>query len=220
MKSLPPLSQRQKHYEALRKYKNVVLSSPEDIRRRFGYKPITLLRLIDPSMRFPRKLRVIFACLWLQQDLQGRPAARFIIKGPRGGGKSKMLGALGFVRWFLKLRNIVNLGGSLEQASGVYRYFTEYIYASDSILNALPAEPTMLRTRTDQSNYFRAVAASQKQVRGPHPDDLNIDEACEAKDEIILSALAMINTADNPLVILTSTFHKIRIIAAAPPRPL
>lgn len=160
-------------------------------------------------MLFPRKLRIIFACLWLQQDLQGRPANRFIIKGPRGGGKSKMLGALGFVRWFLKLRNIVNLGGSLEQASGVYKYFTDYIYVCEAILNALPKEPTMLRTRTDQGNYFRAVAASQKQVRGPHPDDLNIDEACEAKDEIILSALPMVDTADNPLVVLTSTFHKI-----------
>lgn len=160
-------------------------------------------------MLFPKKLRVIFACLWLQQDLQGRPANRFIIKGPRGGGKSKMLGALGFVRWFLKLRNIVNLGGSLEQATGVYRYFTEFIFVSDAILEALPKEPTMLRTRTDKGNYFRAVAASQKQVRGPHPDDLCIDEACEAKDEIILSALPMVDTADNPLVVLTSTFHKI-----------
>jgi hypothetical protein len=113
------------------------------------------------------------------------------------------------VRWFLKQRNIVNLGGSLEQATGVYRYFTDFIFVCDAILEALPKEPTMLRTSTDKGNYYRAVAASQKQVRGPHPDDLNIDEACEAKDEIILSALPMIDTAENPLVVLTSTFHKI-----------
>jgi hypothetical protein len=103
----------------------------------------------------------------------------------------------------------VNLGGSLEQAKGVYTYFTAYIYAQDAIVRALPKEPNMLRTHTDQGNYFRAVAASQKQVRGPHPDDLNIDEACEATDEIILSALPMVDTSPNPLVILTSTFHKI-----------
>ena len=53
----------------------------------------------------------------------------------------------------------------------------------------------MLRTKTDQGNYFRAVAASQKQVRGPHPDDLFIDEACEAKDEIILSAMPMVDSS-------------------------
>lgn len=160
-------------------------------------------------MRFPKKLRVIFACLWLQQDLQGRPATRFIIKGPRGGGKSKLLGALGFVRWFLKLRDIVNLGGSLEQATGVYNYFIGHVYAEQAIIDALPKKPTMHRTKTDAGNYYRAVAASQKQVRGPHPQDLNIDEACEATDEIILSALPMVDTAENPLVVLTSTFHKI-----------
>ena len=160
-------------------------------------------------MRFPKKLRMIFACLWLQQDLQGRPAHRFIIKGPRGGGKSKMLGALGFVRWLLKLRNIVNLGGSLEQATGVYNYFISHVYAEQSVVDSLPKKPTMDRTKTDKGNYYRAVAASQKQVRGPHPDDLNIDEACEAKDEIILAALPMVDTAPDPLVILTSTFHKI-----------
>ena len=84
-----------------------------------GGKPITLLKMIDPAMRFPRKLRLVFACLYLQQDLKGRPCNRFIIKGPRGGGKSKLLGALGFTRWYLLLRRIVNLGGSLEQAKGV-----------------------------------------------------------------------------------------------------
>lgn len=160
-------------------------------------------------MRFPKKLRVIFACLWLQQDLKGNPATRFIIKGPRGGGKSVMLGALGFVKWYLQLRSIVDMGGSLQQAEGVYKYFSDHIYAQPSILDSLPDEPTMHYTETDQRNYFKAVAASSKQVRGPHPDNLFIDEACEAKDEIILSALPMVNTSPYQLIVLTSTFHKI-----------
>jgi hypothetical protein len=84
-----------------------------------GTKPITLLKLIS-GMRFPKKLRLIFACLWLQQDLHGNPATRFIIKGRRGGGKSVMLGALGFAKWYLQLRNIVDMGGSMQQAEGVY----------------------------------------------------------------------------------------------------
>src|SRR4051812_47810778 len=94
----PTSSQKPSYYEAAQKARAVILSDPASIRRRFGEKPITLLRLVDPTMRFPKKLRIIFACLWLQQDLQGRPATRFIIKGPRGGGKSKILGALGFVK--------------------------------------------------------------------------------------------------------------------------
>lgn len=187
----------------------VVLSDPASIRRRFGNKPITLLRLIDPSIRFPKKLRIIFACLWLQQDMQGRPATRFIMKGPRGGGKSKMLGALGFVKWFLQLLNIVDMGGSLMQAQGVYTYFTNHIFANEAIVDCLPDDPTMKGTKSDKGNYFKAVAASQKQVRGPHPDNLYIDEACETKDELILSALPMIDTSSRPLIVMTSTFHKI-----------
>src|SRR4051794_35443831 len=209
MESSPTLSQKPTYEEAVRKLKAAVLSDPESIRRRFGNKPITLLRLIDPSMRFPKKLRIIFACLWLQQDLQGRPATRFIMKGPRGGGKSKMLGPLGFVKWYLQLRNAIDMGGSLEQAKGVYNYFTGHIFASEAIVDSLPDEPTMLRTKTDKGNYFRAVAASLKQVRGPHPDILFIDEMCEVKDDLALSAIPMVDSSPTPLVVMTSTFHKI-----------
>lgn len=141
--------------------------------------------------------------------MQGRPATRFIVKGPRGGGKSKILGAIGFAKWFLQKRSIVDMGGSLEQARGVYNYFSNHCYSHGSIIDGLPQEPTMQKTESDLGNYFKAVAASQKQVRGPHPDNLFIDEACETKDELILSALPMINTSQTPLVVMTSTFHKI-----------
>ena len=160
-------------------------------------------------MRFPKKLRLIFALIWLRQDQQGRLATRFIIKGPRGGGKSKILGALGFVKWFLQLLSIVDMGGSLQQAQGVYNYFVSHIYAQPTIVTALPDEPTMKETKSDKGNYFKAVAASPKAVRGPHPDNLFIDEACETKDQLILDAMPMVNTSDFSLVAMTSTFHKI-----------
>jgi hypothetical protein len=102
--------------------------------------------------------------LWLQQRLEGKPCNRFNIAGPRGGGKSMLLECLGFDRWFLKCRNRVTFGGSLEQAKGVYR---SHLRGREE-LNGLPAEPTMLKTESDRGNYFKAVAASQKQVRGPH----------------------------------------------------
>lgn len=160
-------------------------------------------------MRFPKKLRLIFALIWLRQDQKGRLATRFIIKGPRGGGKSKILGALGFVKWFLQLLSIVDMGGSLTQAQGVYNYFVGHIYAQKTIVDALPDEPTMNKTESDKGNYFKAVAASPKAVRGPHPDNLFIDEACETKDQLILDAMPMVNTSQYSLVVMTSTFHKI-----------
>lgn len=101
------------------------------------------------------------------------------------------------------------MGGSLEQAKGVYVYFSNHCFESEAIINDLPSEPTMSRSVSDEGNYFKAVAASQKQIRGPHPDILFIDEACETKDELILSALPMVNTSPNQLVVMTSTFHKI-----------
>src|SRR5262249_40922698 len=149
---------RPSYSEALERLKAAALGSPADIRRRFGAKPIKLLQFIDLTMRFPRKLRLIFALIWLRQDLQGRRATRFIIKGPRGGGKSKILGALGFVKWLLQCLSIVDMGGSLQQAQGVYNYFVNHIFAQQSVVSALPDEPTMKETKSDQGNYFKAVA--------------------------------------------------------------
>lgn len=196
-------------HESLRKLRNIAIQSPVQIRNVYGAKPITLLRVLDPTMRFPKKLRVAFALLWLEQDHNGKPANRFIMKGPRGGGKSKLLGAIGFAKWLLQSRDIVDMGGSLEQATGVYNYFASHCYAHENIVAGLPNEPTMHRTLSDVGNYFKAVAASQKQVRGPHPDNLFIDEACETRDELILAAMPMVNTSKHPLIVMTSTFHKI-----------
>lgn len=179
------------------------------IRILFGDKPITLLKLLDGSIRFPKKLRHIFALLWLQQDEKGNQARRFILKGPRGGGKTKLMAAIGFCRWLLKHRSRVVMGGSLVQAQQVYGYFSAHCYSQPHIVSALPGEPTMKQTLSDTGKYYKAVAASPKQVRGPHPDDLDIDEACEAKDEIILSAMPMVNSSPDPFVLMTSTFHKI-----------
>lgn len=147
--------------------------------------------------------------IWKDQNHKGEKATRFILKGPRGGGKSKMLGAIGFAKWFLQGRSIVDMGGSLEQAKGVYNYFSSHCFSHDAIITHLPKEPLMQLTKSDQGNYFKAVAASPKQVRGPHPDVLLIDEACETKDELILSAMPMIDSSENQCLVMTSTFHKI-----------
>lgn len=209
MQQSPTSSERLKSLEAERLFREISLSSLPQIRELFGDRPITLLKLLDPTLRFPKRLRYIFALLWRQQTPDGKAARRFIIKGPRGGGKTKLMGAIGFSRWLLKLRSIVAMGGSMTQAQNVYNYFSGHCYSQPSVIAALPEEPTMKETVSDKGNYFKAVPASQKQVRGPHPDDLAIDEACEAKDEIILAALPMVNSSPDPFVLMTSTFHKI-----------
>ena len=101
------------------------------------------------------------------------------------------------------------MGGAEAQAKIVYNYFTEYCYLDPVILDYLKGEPTINETKTKDKNYFKCVTASTKQIRGPHPDVLMADEVCETKDELIKDALPMVNTSQNQLVIMTSTFHKI-----------
>lgn len=134
------------------------------------------------------------------------------MKAPRGGGKSKLLGTLGFDLWYLKNRSVVNMGGSLVQAEVVYDYFTDYCDAHTSIIDSVEGGErgiTMSETCSLEGNKFSCVTASPKQVRGKHPDVLLSDETCETSDELIDSALPMVNDSEHPLVIMASTFHKI-----------
>lgn len=189
--------------------RSILLDDPEKIRERYKDKPIELLRRLSPGMKFPKVIRKFYGHIWKRIDERGRKCTRFIAAGPRGGGKTQGVGGLSFGLWFLELYDVVVLGGSMNQSQAVYNYFIEHVEASDGIKNNLPQEPTMSRSETDRGNYYRAVAASEKQVRGPHPDALFIDEACEAKDQLILSALPMVNTSPRQLIVLTSTFHKV-----------
>lgn len=131
------------------------------------------------------------------------------MKGPRGGGKSQFLGSLAFALWYLRGLKGVDIGGSMNQAKLVYNYLLHIINGSEHIRDSLEHEPLMERTIGPNGNYFACLPASPKAVRGPHPDVLMIDEACETSDEIVDSALPMVDTSPNPLRIVTSTFHKV-----------
>jgi hypothetical protein len=207
MMSLPNLLQKQKALEVLSKLKEVVAVHPFDpdhFRNNYKLKPITLVKTYQPKIKWPKKFRWIFAQIWL-----GKAGKKVIIGGPRGGGKSVLLGALGFCLWFLRKKSIVDMGGSLAQAKIVYSNFSSIVFSDQNILDTCAKDPLMESTASKAGNYFKAVPASPKSVRGPHPDVLMLDEACEAKDEIINDALPMVTSSDDPLTIITSTFHKV-----------
>lgn len=170
----------------------------------YAEKPITFLKTFNGRTKWPKKLRQIFSDIWT-----GKSGPNVIIAAPRGGGKSQMLGSLGFALFFLKNRSVVDMGGALAQAKIVYQYFSSIAYSDKRILAVLPKEPMMERTEGPHKNYFMCVAASPKAVRGPHPDVLMADEVCETPDELVDAALPMVATSANPLRILTSTFHKV-----------
>lgn len=138
--------------------------------------------------------------------------SRAIIKAPRGGGKSKLLGTLGFDLWYLKQQSVVNMGGSLVQAEVVYGYFQDYCDIDNSVKNSVLGGDKGIKrgeTEANEGHKFSCVTASPKQVRGKHPDVLLSDETCETSDELIDSALPMVNDSAHPLIVMASTFHKI-----------
>lgn len=154
-------------------------------------------------MRWPKVIRQAYAKIWSGKY------NRIIIKAPRGGGKSKMLGTVGFDLWYFKNRSVVTMGGSFVQAEIVYGYFTEYCDIDASISEHVAGDVTMTETKAVEGHTFSCVTASPKQVRGKHPDVLISDETCESSDELIHSALPMVNDSPHPLVIMASTFHKV-----------
>lgn len=134
---------------------------------------------------------------------------RIIIKAPRGGGKSKLLGTFGFDEWYLKDSKVVNMGGSAAQATIVYNYFKSYTDMNASVQDHVAGKSKAISTVSVNGNYFSSVTASTKQVRGKHPDILLSDETCETTDELIHAALPMVDSSQTPLVVMASTFHKI-----------
>lgn len=202
---LPPLEpQTTTSKEVEQTLLSIVGDDPVFFRNVYKEKPITFLQTFDHKTKWPKKLRWIFAEIWT-----GRSGPNVIMKAPRGGGKSRMLGSLGFALFFFRDLSIVDMGGALAQAKIVYNYFSTIIYSEPRILACLPKEPMMEHTTGVNNNYFMCVAASPKAVRGPHPDVLMADEVCETPDELVDSALPMVDTSPTPLRILTSTFHKV-----------
>lgn len=101
------------------------------------------------------------------------------------------------------------MGGSFVQAQIVYNYFRGYCDIDASIETQIHGVAKMIETKANEGHTFSCVTASTKQTRGKHPDVFISDETCETSDELIHSALPMVDSSQNPLVIMASTFHKV-----------
>lgn len=135
-----------------------------------------------------------------------------IVAAGRGAGKTKCVAWL--VCWSVAVLpekfgtyECVILGGSAEQSKYVYEFFTDYIYQTPFLQNKLVGEPTRSETNFTDARV-KALAASEKQVRGPHPDLLVIDEAMVAEDEIIYSALMQESGPGHGRIVMLSTPHR------------
>lgn len=212
---------REKHYPSIKlflatyhkDYKNLhnskelvkqTIADENNLKILFKDKPVSMHEIYSKeSIQWPKVIKQAYANIWSGKY------SRVIVKAPRGSGKSKLLGTIGFDLWYLKNRKVVNMGGSAVQAQIVYQYFTGYCNMHSSVSAQINGKPNASKTTANEGHYFSSVTASTKQVRGPHPDVLISDETCESDDELIHAALPMVDTSENPLVIMASTFHKI-----------
>lgn len=99
------------------------------------------------------------------------------------------------------------LGGSGKQSKILYRYIKKFISYSDWIEEQVEGDPKRSETKFKNGSWVSAMKASQKQVRGEHPDIAIIDEAVEVDKELIEAVLPRVSPTTFPKRILCSTPH-------------
>lgn len=107
-------------------------------------------------------------------------------KASRGfGGKTKLLSILAFLEQVFLGASVTLLGGSGEQSARVHEYMIEFWNAPGAPRHLLIGDPSHRQTRLTNGGRVRALMASQRSVRGAHPQRLRCDEIDEIKLEIL-----------------------------------
>lgn len=135
-------------------------------------------------------------------EIQTLKSKNLVIVAGRGIGKTLSLATVAL--WYAVILSITEgrpmrvtiLGGSLEQAKICFNYIMECINSSPFLQRQLAKEPTQKEIIFKDGSWIRPLPASEKSVRGHHPDLLIIDEAAQVEDKIIYAALPM--TAPSP----------------------
>ena len=133
-----------------------------------------------------------------------------LTKGPRGGGKSHLRAFATHYNSLVypKLGTRV-LGGSLAQSEQIYNSLRTY----DSLSHEMNAFDRFTKTQATYCNgsEVKILAASQTSVRGPHVQELCLDEVDEIDPDLRESSLGMCMALNgvSGSVCMTSTEHRI-----------
>lgn len=112
-----------------------------------------------------------------------------IWKASRGfGGKSTLMGTLCVVEAATLGAQVTVLGGSAAQSQRVHEVTHERWYHQYAPKGLLEGDPTKFTTRLKNGAWIIALMASQKSVRGPHPQRLRLDEVDEMEIELFEAA--------------------------------
>ncbi len=110
-------------------------------------------------------------------------------KASRGfGGKSTLMGTLCTIEAATLGAQITVLGGSASQSQRVHEVTHERWFHETAPTGLLAGDPTRFQTRLKNGGWIIALMASQKSVRGPHPQRLRLDEVDEMDLELFEAA--------------------------------
>lgn len=131
-------------------------------------------------------------------------------KASRGfGGKSYLLALLGLTEAVTLKADVNILGGSGEQSQRVHEYCQSFWFHNSSPSHLLASDPSKRETRLTWGNYIRALMASSKSARGPHPQRLRLDEIDEMDLAILDAAMGqpMSKNGITKQTVMSSTHH-------------
>lgn len=111
-------------------------------------------------------------------------------KASRGfGGKTTLMGVLAATEAVAQGAWITILGGSAAQSLRVNEVVhTECFSAAHAPTHLIARPPTRFETVLTNGGWVRALMASQRSVRGPHPQKLRLDEIDEMDLDILEAA--------------------------------
>ncbi len=132
-----------------------------------------------------------------------------LLSAGRGGTKT-FLAALGVatMSYCLPRFTATVLAGSWDQGRILYDYYEQFS-TSPRFRECIDGDPIKTLTRLKGGGWVRVLSASEKQVKGPHPDLLAIDEACAADSEMLILAMGQRAGSRLGLVRVASTPDKL-----------
>lgn len=133
--------------------------------------------------------------------------------GSRGTGKSYMLALLGLTKAAILEINVTLLGGSMAQSQNVQEHVENLLLYPSAPTWAVSSQIQTEITFTG-GNWIRPLPASQKTVRGPHPQMTLLDEIDEMDLKVYEAAMGQAMAKPNPrgivipeMVVASSTWQ-------------
>lgn len=117
----------------------------------------------------------------------GNPGNAALWYGSRGTGKSLMLAILGLTKTALLGINATLLGGSMAQSQNVHEHVETLMRAPNAPRHAV-AKQIQTELLYTEGNWIRPLPASQRTVRGPHPQLVLLDEIDEMDYDVYSAA--------------------------------